>query len=155
MPIPLLNNFGVLPPGIHEATIEETGAFFGYGNPNPRRQELWGNFVAFVDWIKPMKMIQAVYVDGSFITDKENPSDIDVVLELPPPEQAQIVQIDPRIFNNAYVKQSFNLDVYPCFPVNPHDMNDLRGFFQYVRVDDAQQRGMNPGDTKGIIKISL
>ncbi len=80
MPVPPLNEYGLLPPGVHGCTLDEIKHVFAPQEANPRRAELWSKLLSFLDWISSFGMFKRVYVDGGFVTDKENPKDIALVL---------------------------------------------------------------------------
>ena len=48
-----------------------------------RRQELWTNFVAVLDLIKKAGLKGDIWVDGSFLTEKIDPGDVDLVFDVP------------------------------------------------------------------------
>jgi hypothetical protein len=80
--IPPLNEHGYLPPGVHPATLEEVIARFGVGN---EERQACGQSLR---WLLPMCRaagIARVVLNGSFITDREEPGDIDCVL-IPGPD---------------------------------------------------------------------
>jgi hypothetical protein len=154
VPIPPLNVDGLLPPGIHDCTLGEAQAAFVNSNPS-RRSDLWQKLDNFLNWVRPMKLFRAIYVDGSFVTDKAAPGDIDVVLELPPAASGLIQQIDLRLLDYHYLYRTFELDIYFWHSGSPSPRYDLRGFFQYLRQKDATARGLKPGAKKGILRIAL
>jgi hypothetical protein len=71
----------LLPPGVHAATLEEVGDAFGQSTD--RRVELFTKLRNFVELVRPLKLFNALLVDGSFVTDKTDPNDVDAVLEMP------------------------------------------------------------------------
>lgn len=80
MAIPELDGDGKLPPGFHRASLEEIVARFC--TSTERRRELES----------PLRLLKqvavdagavALYLNGSFVTDKESPEDIDAVIVLP------------------------------------------------------------------------
>jgi hypothetical protein len=75
--IPGFNDDGQLPPGIHSATLEEIAARFGR-EPELRRVQM-ESLRWLVDLAKRVG-VQRVIVNGSFVTDKWEPNDIDCVL---------------------------------------------------------------------------
>jgi hypothetical protein len=66
-------NTGALPPGNHQATLEQIASRLG---STPRRQWLLKGLRAAVEafWAAG---IQEIYVDGSFCTEKPDPGDVD------------------------------------------------------------------------------
>lgn len=88
--IPALNRKGFLPQGIHPATIEEVGRYFG--SSNARRKALFSGLE------KALRNLSAagarkVYLNGSFVTKKDNPNDIDGCWE--PNESTDVTKLDP------------------------------------------------------------
>jgi hypothetical protein len=75
--LPQFNNNGYLPPGIHLCTAEELADRFGEGSPERvvETQEL----LDFVAWAKQAG-IDRIIVNGSYVTDKTAPNDVDVVI---------------------------------------------------------------------------
>ena len=75
--IPPLDNQGYLPPGIHPATVPEIEARFG------RESELRRVEMESLRWLIELAQragIRRIVVNGSFVTDKLEPNDIDCVL---------------------------------------------------------------------------
>ena len=64
---------GTLPPGNHQATLEQIGRRLGF---TPRRQWLLKGLRAAVEafWAAG---VQEIYIDGSFCTEKPDPGDVD------------------------------------------------------------------------------
>lgn len=64
---------GYLPPGLHDATIDEVSEAFGF---SAGRRELLAN----LEWIARALFaagVEDLRIDGSFVTDKPEPADID------------------------------------------------------------------------------
>jgi hypothetical protein len=93
------------------------------------------------------------FMDGSFVTDKASPGDIDAVVELTTcSEPDQNLWVGAWLRHHEWVKQTFLTDFYP-FVAGVG--NDFSNFFQYVRVQDAMVRGAPMGTRKGILRIQL
>ena len=80
MPIPPLSADGRLPPGVHRATPEEVVSRFCAGSE--RRLGLRDPFLTLVEVAREAKASEQI-IDGSFVTSKERPGDIDAILVLP------------------------------------------------------------------------
>jgi hypothetical protein len=75
--IPLFNDDGYLPPGIHRATLEEIGLRFG------RESELRLAQMESLRWLIDLARragVERIVVNGSFVTEKLEPNDVDCVL---------------------------------------------------------------------------
>src|SRR5512132_1116397 len=82
MPIPNLDHRGVLPPGLHACSLDEIQARFGSFQESDRRVRLHEELVRYAAAARDSRMIRALVVDGSFVTDKAEPGDIDLVIVL-------------------------------------------------------------------------
>jgi hypothetical protein len=79
--IPDCNDDGYLPAGIHPATLDEIAARFG------RESELRQAQMESLRWLVDLARragVQRIIVNGSFVTDKLEPNDVDCVLLIGP-----------------------------------------------------------------------
>lgn len=79
--IPDFDDQGYLPPGIHPATLEEIAARFG------RESELRRVQMESLRWLVEVARragVLRIVVNGSFVTDKLEPNDVDCVLLVGP-----------------------------------------------------------------------
>jgi len=75
--IPPFNDDGYLPSGIHPATLPELAARFGHGSELRQAQ------IESVKWLVDLARRAGalrIVVNGSFVTDKFEPNDVDCVL---------------------------------------------------------------------------
>jgi len=84
MPIPPLNDAGLLPDGIHECAAAEIARRFGSFSGSDRRPRLWSKFTEFLREARASGIIKSLIVDGSFVTATTSPNDIDVIVVLAP-----------------------------------------------------------------------
>ena len=82
--IPPLTEHGWLPDGIHDCTMAEAAEQFGAFQSTDRRPKLWTRFAEFIAEAKACGLLEAVLVDGSFVTATPEPNDIDIVLVVAP-----------------------------------------------------------------------
>ncbi|HEY1686367.1 MAG TPA: hypothetical protein VGG19_16495 [Tepidisphaeraceae bacterium] len=75
--IPPFNHHGYLPPGIHRAALDEIETCFG--TSNPERRELMQSLRWLVDMCHQDDVLRLI-VNGSFVTAKSDPEDVDCVL---------------------------------------------------------------------------
>jgi hypothetical protein len=75
--IPAFDDDGYLPAGIYSATLDEIAARFGH-EPELRRAQM-ESLRWLVDLAKRVG-VQRLVVNGSFVTDKWEPNDVDCVL---------------------------------------------------------------------------
>lgn len=148
MPIPGLNDFGLLPAGIHDCAVAEVQENFCGG---PAREAAWASFQGFLGWVSTMPSPVSIFVDGSFVTDKPVPGDVDVIIDITACVPAdQDVWIVAYHREHARLKQEFGTDFYPVITGVGYDFT---AFFQYVRVDEALARGAPDGTRKGILRL--
>ncbi len=80
MSIPDFNENGVLPEGIYKATIKEIKEVFCSFGDTTKRNKLFNSFLRYLTEVKKHNIDYEIYIDGSFVTDKESPGDIDILL---------------------------------------------------------------------------
>ncbi len=149
MPIPPLTAAGFLPVGTHDCTTAEIEASFC---TNDTRKTIWAGFVEFLAWIGVQPTPASILIDGSFTTDKQIPRDVDVVIEvstLAPDEQNAWMKV--WSVSHTWAKVKFSTDFYPVVT----DGNDFSAYFQYVKIEDALDRGLPLGGRKGILRLVL
>ena len=74
--IPPLNENGYLPPGVHQATLDEVIARFGHGSEQRKAQ------ADSLRWLLPLCRragVARLLINGSFVTAKQEPNDVDCV----------------------------------------------------------------------------
>jgi hypothetical protein len=150
MPIPDFTDCGVLPAGVHECTLPEAQDLLC---SNVRRSTIWNGLLGFLEWAGHLPAPSAYLIDGSYVTDKPVPGDVDLVVDITGCDDLQHQQwFDAWKQNYEYVKQTFEVDFYP-FVVGI--TNDFSAFFQYIRVEEALRRGIPPYVRKGILRVEL
>jgi hypothetical protein len=141
--IPEFNANGLLPRGIHPATWEEVAERFG---GNERRQEL----LTGLD--EALRLLRAagcrrVYINGSFVTSKERPNDVDVCWDI---EGVDADALDPVFFEfdggRAAQKARFGAEFFPA--QLPEGITG-RTFLEFFQIDKQT------GEPKGLIELKL
>src|SRR2546428_445885 len=82
--LPPFNEHGLLPEGIHDCTLWEAEDRFGRFQQSERRPLLWAKFREFFGEMKATGLVAAVLLNGSFVTVKPDPNDIDLILVVAP-----------------------------------------------------------------------
>lgn len=144
MSIPEFNTYGLLPEGIHKATIEEIEDKFCNIPDKKRRKDLWTVFKKYLENISKHDIKYEIYVDGSFVTNKEYPGDIDIVLLM----DVEYNNSDwNTLINDDYIKIKFEgLQVLPAF---------LESYSGEMTLDFAQDVETIPNIRKGIVRVIL
>jgi len=146
--IPPLNEHGCLPEGIHDCTVDEAAERFGGFQISDRRPQLWARFTQFVREARACGLIEAVLVDGSFVTAKPEPVDLDLLLVVSADHDFS-ADFQPREYNvlsKRRINRRYGFDVLVA-RADSEEYRRYLGFFQQVRLE--------PGRKKGILRISL
>ncbi|MCZ4606281.1 hypothetical protein O3S80_21490 [Streptomyces sp. Lzd4kr] len=146
MPVPDFDSErGYLPSGDHPVTWRELCERFGW---NTTRRELLADLKVVRDGLQSLK-VEAIWLDGSFATRKERPSDVDVIY-LPPPE-AEIEKwglLSPTQRVKLKLRSDIDLWAYPSYA--KHGGGDYKSIKEFMSTDrDDIPRGMLqilPGD---------
>jgi hypothetical protein len=141
--LPPFEDSGNLPPGIHEASWDEIAERYG---ATSHRRDLLDGLKRALDWLRRAGCRRA-YINGSFVTDKETPSDFDVCWEES--------NVDPLLLDSALVdfsdlrraqKAKFGGELFPAsLPAGP-------GYADFV---DYFQHDPDTDQPKGIVAINL
>ncbi len=83
MPIPSLNVDGLLPGGIFDCTLDEVRRRFGVFQESDRRPRLFARLEELLVAMRQSGIFEAILLDGSFVTGKPAPNDIDLIAVLP------------------------------------------------------------------------
>lgn len=144
--IPALVNLNgawkVLPPGVHDATLEEIGQGFA---TNARRRELFDGLVRAVKNLRSAGC-KAIYLDGSFVTEKLHPGDFDVCWD---PTNVDPKRLHPVMLdfsnNRSNQKHEFGGEFFPSSARADH----TQSFIEFFQTDKYT------GKKKGIVRILL
>ncbi|MBI2999344.1 MAG: hypothetical protein HYY46_13005, partial [Deltaproteobacteria bacterium] len=132
----------------HDCTLEEAADRFAVFQSSDRRPQLWARFTEFMHEAKASGLVEDVLVDGSFVTGKPEPSDIDLVLvvaashdfsaDLPPTHYSVLAQ--------RQVRRRFGFDIV-VVKNGSANLEQAVAFFQQVK--------QRPGEKKGILRVRL
>ena len=142
----MFNAAGRLPDGVHAMTFEGVADAFGW---NPHRRKL---VVAMAAAFADLNALgcETVWLDGSFVTDKPEPGDYDVVYEHRSMDLAAAKIALPELFDRSphrrEMKARFKGDLLP---------NVVEAASNRLFIDFFQQDKERPGHTKGIVTIDL
>jgi hypothetical protein len=144
--IPDPDSTGNLPPGRHCATWEELERRFG---TNERRRTLLAGMKRMLLSLKGAGCRRA-FIDGSFVTTKDLPSDFDGCWSRTGVDLALLKSSDPVLldFSNKRARQKLKYggEMFPAEMVEGLSGRIFLNFFS---------RDKNTGDPKGIIEIDL
>jgi hypothetical protein len=143
MPIPELNEDGFLPEGIHEASLEEVRERFGRFQRTDRRPDLFAKLSTYLTEVRDSGLAEAVILDGSFVTGKDEPSDIDLILVLRPDhdDRAELRPFEYNALSKHRVRRRFRFDVVGARE-GTDEYEESVNFFQLVRGRSDLRKGI-------------
>jgi hypothetical protein len=148
MSIPALNQNGFLPIGIHPCDLQEIKLRFGTFNRSSRRSELFGRLAAYVEEVRAADIAERLVIDGSFVTAKQEPNDVDLILVVKAAHDFE-ADLNPTAYNvvsKRRVNRRFGFDLLVA----------RAGSLEYLRwTEFFQQVRLEPGRVKGILELSL
>jgi hypothetical protein len=148
MPIPAFTADGLLPAGVHDCTLEEVGQRFGAFKRTDARCRLFERLEAFVTDLRASGLVVAIIVNGSFVTDKDAPGDIDLILVTV--SQARFPSVLRPMEYNAlskrHVRRKYGFDIL-LGQEGQIEIDDQIEFFSQVREQ--------PDIRKGLLRIWL
>jgi hypothetical protein len=131
--IPNCNDEGYLPPGIYHATLEEIIARFGQESEVRQAQMQSLRWLVDLAW---RAGVQRIVVNGSFVTDKLEPNDVDCALLIGPDF--------PR-------DGAAEAELLAGLPFVNMELVDLQAFRQFTERTFATDRNLVP---KGMVEVS-
>jgi predicted nucleotidyltransferase len=114
MPIPELNENGLLPEGVWDCTLEEIGARFGQFQRTDRRVQLFAKLCDLVAEERRAGLAVALMIDGSFVSGKPDPGDIDLVIVLPDGYNfaAELLPVAYNAISKSRLRRAYQFDVF-------------------------------------------
>lgn len=147
--LPSFTEHGLLPPGIHDCSLQDA---YDYFCTNDHRRRIWDGLLNFIELMKFYGIDRDyIILDGSFVTDKSIPSDIELVfpVDITDGHYAALCMQFFSYYHNI-VKTHLLVDFYP----NLSGGNDFSAFFQYIGGKTGMIKGLNPKDLKGILRVA-
>jgi hypothetical protein len=109
--LPALNSEGNLPEGIYLTTEEEV--FARFATSSARRQGLREQVRSLLALAKSTGQLARVFLWGSFVTDKEVPNDLDVLLMMTAEFAVEAVPAPAQVvFDHVQARLRFQTDVF-------------------------------------------
>lgn len=144
--IPEFNDNGNLPPGLHTADWGEIRSRFGW---TTRRRELLDGLMAALELLRQAGCRQ-VFINGSFVTSKENPGDIDVAWDPDGVDVDRLLEVEP-VFGDFEDRRAAQKAKFGCEFFPSSSSADLVGntFLEFFQIDKET------GARKGIVVLAL
>lgn len=136
--IPAFRSDGYLPAGLHVATLAEVT--FRFGSFTARRRRLAIRLRRWFDLARQTQCLRLL-IDGSFVTEKPEPDDIDAVILLPESFQRQVddglesaVELEQMLLTRR-PEEIFAAE-------DDADWNEWFEFFSRTREADGRRKGL-------------
>lgn len=151
---------GVLPDGIHDATLDEIEECFGRYTTRDARANLFKRLRLYVEAVRATKWKCELLIDGSFVMSAIcEPEDIDAVIAYPPEIEAMIEadELKPYQFNvidKKYCQREYKIDLKPC-TLKSDRHSFWVTFFANVTSKRVDEHKLPTGSTKGLVRVIL
>lgn len=145
--IPNFDKDGYLPEGVHTATLEEVIERFLFSK---KRETLIIGLKRLIDFCLSKK-INILFLNGSFISRKLNPTDYDVCYTTNHPDKNTILKEVESSFRHGDLEEKFGCQIFYAYSIADSKNNCFIDFFQQ-RKEEARKRKPKK---KGIIKLIL
>jgi hypothetical protein len=144
--IPQFTDEGLLPPGVHQTGLEEIKEKMGWSR---KRRELLEGLEEALDLMASCGVVRA-YLDGSFVTDKDRPNDIDGCYDLAEDVTAEDLKrlapiFPPSLSNRAETKRRFGVDFFPAAGT---ELGSGQPFLRFFQTD-------REGHKRGVLSVEL
>jgi hypothetical protein len=143
MPIPGLDGAGLLPPGVHDCTLDEVRQVFGVFQSTDRRPKLYDKLQSLVQEAWATGLVSEIVIDGSFVTAKTDPNDIDLILVLNPGHDftAELRPFEYNVLSRRQARKIYGFDLLVAMPASAIYVEYL-AFFAQVRGDTNRRKGL-------------
>ena len=143
MAIPDLDQDGFLPDGIHDCSLGELEDRFGRFQRSDCRSALCAKLVEYLGEVRSTGMASFVIVDGSFVTDKPEPNDIDLVLVLSAAHDlaTNFRPFEYNALSRRMVRKRYGFDVLVA-RAGSSELAEYIEFFQQVRGERDRRKGL-------------
>ena len=154
MPLPF-DDRGLLPPGIHDATLAEIETSFARFQRTDRRIKLFEKLKVYLTELGRTGWPCEVILDGSFVMPPvDEPNDIDVILVLPS-DWDMVRDLKPFEYNvvdKTFTRQEYRVEVFPV-PARSEQEVQTQALFAQVRIEWCRAFGWPTNAKKGVVRI--
>ncbi len=144
MPIPEFDIDGNLPAGLHDCDLDEIGLRFGVNTFGSQRSDLFSKLVDFVRELRSTTFESAqLLIDGSFVTGKPDPNDIDLILVLPQSHDftTELRPFEYNLVSRRRVSKCYGFDLLLAREGSA-ELEEYVAFFEQIRGDRSRRKGL-------------
>ena len=148
MTVPPLNANGLLPIGIHPATLDEIRERFGTFQDSDRRPKLFARLVELVQAARRNGLFEELLINGSFATAKASPNDIDILAVVKPGHdfERDLPMSEYNLVSRTLLRRRYGFDIV----VAERSSEVYKSYVElFSRVRDA------PVLRKGLLRLQL
>jgi len=148
MPIPALTADGLLPVGVFDCTLAEVQTRFGSFQESDARPKLFGKLEELMTTMQRCGLFEQLVLDGSFVTGKPSPNDIDLVAVLRPGHdfERDLPMSEYALVSRAMLRRQFGFDIIVA-ERKSQLYKTYTEFFSRLRE--------NPEARKGLLRLTL
>lgn len=140
----MLNPQGLLSNGVHDLTLEEVKAHFGSFNGSDRRCRLFDQLREYIGKISASDWLRGILLDGSFVTDKQAPSDIDLIVIIDAealPDDEPLKPAEYNLLSRRMGRKLFGFDILVA-PLGSEALDHWIEYFSRVKGSEQQRKGL-------------
>lgn len=138
--IPEFTAQGLLPPGIHQATVEEFKERFVVFQRSDRRFRIFASLEKLFDQAVRSGLVKRIIMAGSFVTTKPEPNDFDCIVVLDPAIVGKSLRpFEYHLVSRPIARRMFGGDIMPALD-NSMALQQYLEFFQTTR--DGKRLGI-------------
>ncbi len=144
--LPDFDENGFLPEGVWDCSVNELQKRFAVFRRSDQRLKLFAKLEQFLEEVLKTEWIEEIIIDGSFVTDKDEPNDIDIILGLYANfKDAEIPFWTAKILAGNFLGKRYDFDVFVEIFDSPKHKKRL-DFFQQIKESEFR---------KGVVRLIL
>jgi hypothetical protein len=138
-----LQQSGYLPRGVHDLTLAEIREHFGTFRSSDRRPRLFEKLVQFLEQARVAGFVRFVVVNGSFISAKPDPGDIDLIVVIDPSalEGASWTPTQYNVLSSRRIRHSYPFDAF-VVPEGSPAYDTYLDLFSRIKEDSTSSKGV-------------
>ena len=143
MAIPELNDQGFLPERLQACTLDELQERFGQFQNSTQRPNLFSKLRELVHEIQSTGLVAWMVVDGSFVTAKPEPNDVDLIFVLLENHNlaGELRPFEYNVLSRKRVRRRYDFDVLVARDSSA-ELQEYLEFFQQIRGETELCKGL-------------
>lgn len=143
--LPEFTEIGLLPEGLHGATLDEFEQRFVYFDVSDRRFRLFDKLQELYHQARNSGIVRRILVGGSFVTSKPEPNDFDCIIVLDPSVMEHDLRpMEYNLVSRHMARRVFGGDVIPV-------IEESLFYHRYMRFFQSTRHG----EPMGVVEIEL